>query len=91
MLAETIATINGAVVFGLERNLCFLTAIRAGYGKHLPVFAAVAIAFAFVAAVAATYGFVLKTAFLIEFLFARAEDEFFSAVLTHECFVFKSH
>ena len=91
MLAETIAAINGAVVFGLEWNLSFLAAFGADDRKHLARLAAVTSALAFVAAIAATYGFVLESAFVVKFLFARAEDEFFSAVLAHECFVFKSH
>ena len=91
MFAETIAAVDGAIVFGLERNLGFLAAFRADDGKHLAGLSAVAIAFAFVAAVSATYGLILEAALLIKFLFARAEDEFFSAVLAHECFVFKSH
>ena len=90
MLAETIAAVNGAVVFRLERNLSFLAAFGAGHGKHLPLFA-VAGAFAFVSAVTATHGLVLEAAFLVKFLFACAEDKFFAAVLAHEGFVFKSH
>ena len=42
-------------------------------------------------AIAATCRLVLEALFRIKFLFARAEDEFFSAVLAYECFVFKSH
>ena len=91
MFAETIAAINRAFVLGFERHFRFFAAFRARYGKHLAVLSAVAIASAFVAAVAATHGFVLESAFVVKFLFARAEDEFFSAVLAHECFVFKSH
>ena len=91
MFAEAVAAVDGAVVLGLEGNFGFLAAVRADDGKHLALFAAVAVALTFVAAVAATYWFVFKAALMIEFLFACAEDEFFSAVLTHECFVFKSH
>jgi hypothetical protein len=92
MFTETFATINGAIVLGLERNFGFFTAFRAGYREHLTlVFAAVTSAFTFVTAIAATHGLVFKALFGVKFLFARAEDEFFSAVLAHECFVFKSH
>ena len=91
MLAKTIATINGAVVSGLEGNFGFLAAVRADDLEHLTRLVAVTSALAFVTAVAATRGLVLEALFGIKFLFARAEDEFFSAVLAHECFVFKSH
>ena len=91
VFAEAITAVNRAVVFGFKRHFRFLTAFRARYGKHLAVLSAVAIASAFVAAVAATYGFVLESAFVVKFLFARAEDKFFSTVLAHECFVFESH
>ena len=91
MFAETIATINGAIVSRLERDFRFLAAFRANHGEHLPLFAAVAVAFAFVAAITATHRLVFEAALLIEFLFACAENKFFSAVLAHECFVFKSH
>ena len=91
MFAETIAAINRAIVFGLERNFCFLAALRADNFEHLALLAAVARTFALVATVTATHRLVFKAAFMIKFLFARAEDEFFSAVLAHEGFVFKSH
>ena len=91
MFAEAVTAVNGAVVFRLERDFGFLAAFRAGHLEHLPRFAAVAGAFTFVAAVPAAHGFILEAAFVVEFLFARSEDEFFSAVLAHEGFVFKSH
>ena len=84
MFVEAFAAINWAFVFRLERYLSFLAAFRADDREHLTRFAAFASAFTFVPAIAAARRF-------IKFLFARAEDEFFSAVLAHECFVFKSH
>ena len=91
MLAETIAAVDGAVILRLERNFGFLAAIGADDGEHLATFAAVAVTSAFVAAITATHGLILEAALVVKFLFARAEDEFFSAVLAYEGFVFKSH
>ena len=91
MFAEAVTAVNGAVVLRLKGHFGFLAAVRANDGKHLPLFAAFAVAFTFVAAVAATHGFILEALFGVEFLLARAEDEFFSAVFAHEGFVFKSH
>ena len=91
MFAEAVAAIDRTIVLGLERNLGFLAAIGAGHGEHLPTFVAVAIASAFVATIPAPYRLILEAAFTVKFLFARAEDEFFPAVLANECFVFKSH
>ena len=91
MLAEAIATVNGAIVLGFKRDFGFLAALRADYRMHLPLLFAVAMTFALVTAVAATHRLIFKALFRIKFLFARAENKFFSAVLAHECFVFKSH
>ena len=91
MFAETISAVYGAIISRLERNFSFFAAVRADYLKHLPLFAAVAITFAFIAAITATHRFVFETALLIKFLFSCAEDKFFAAVLAHEGFVFKSH
>ena len=87
MFAEAFAAINRTFVFRLERYFGFFAAFRANYRKHLTRFAAFASAFTFVAAIAATCRLILEAFFGIKFLFARAEDEFFSAVLAHECFV----
>ena len=91
MFAEAVTAINGAVILRFEGHFGFLAAVRADDGKHLPLFAAFAVALTFVAAVAATHRLVFEALFGVEFLFARAEDEFFSAVFAHEGFVFKSH
>ena len=60
MLTETIATVNGAFVFGFKRNFGFLAAIRAGYFEHLTRLAAVASVFTFVAAISATHRLILE-------------------------------
>ena len=91
MFVEAFAAINGAFVSWLERYFSFLAAFRAGDLEHLARFAAFAGAFTFVTTIAAARRLILEAFFGIKFLFARAEDEFFSAVLAHECFVFKSH
>ena len=91
MFAEAVTAVNGAIILRLKGDFGFLAAVRADDGKHLALFAAVAVALTFVAAVAATHGLVLEALFGVEFLFACAEDEFFSAVFAHEGFVFKSH
>jgi len=91
MFVKAIAAVNWAVISRLERDFSLFSAFGAGYSEHLPLFAAVAMAFTFVAAFTTPHGLILKAAFLIEFLFARTEDEFFAAVLAYECFVFKSH
>ena len=91
VLAETILAVNGAVVLRLEWDFGFLAAFGANYAEHLPLLAAVATASAFIATIPTTHRLIFKAAFLIKFLFARAEDKFFTAVFAHECFVFKCH
>ena len=91
MLAETVAAIDGTIILRLERDFGFLATVGASHGKHLATFDAVAVTFTFATTIAATHGLILETFFSIEFLFARAENKFFSAVLAYEGFVFKSH
>ena len=91
MLAETVAAIDGTIILRLERDFGFLAAIGTSHGEHLATFDAVAAAFTFATAIATTYRLILETFFRVEFLFARCESKFFSAVLAYEGFVFKSH
>ena len=91
MFGEAVAAVNRTLISRLERNFGFLAAVGADDGEHLAVLAAITVAAALVAAVAAARGLVLEAFFGVKFLFARAEDEFFTAVLAYECLVFESH
>ena len=91
MLAETVATIDGTIILRLERDFGLLAAVSASHCEHLATFDAVTAALTFAAAIATTHGLILETFLRVEFLFARTENKFFSAVLAYEGFVFKSH
>lgn len=76
---EAFAAINGSVVAGLERNLCFLAAVCAGRGEKFSGCSAGVLLCN--AASLASLRLVLKALLFEEFLFACREDKFLTAVL----------
>ena len=81
MLAETVAAIDVTIILRLERDFGLLAAVSASHCEHLATFDAVTAALTFAAAIATTHGLILETFLRVEFLFARTENKFFSAVL----------
>ena len=90
-LVEAVTTINRAVVLRLERNLCFLAALRANNRVHLTLLSAITIPAALVTAVPATGRLVLKPLLGIEFLLTCTENKFLAAILAYQRLVFESH
>ena len=91
MFAEAVAAIYRTIVLGKERNFGFFAAIGADHFVHLTSLAAIMIATTLIPTVAATCRLVLEALFRVEFLLARAEDKFFTAVFADQCLVLKCH
>ena len=89
MSVEAIPAVNRAVVYGLERHLCFLAAIGAGDGEHFP--AAVTLLFADGPAVRATGRLVQKAFFSVKFLLGCGKQKFLATFLANQGFVCKCH
>ena len=82
---KTVAAINRSVVNGLERKLCFFSAVCTGCGVHFSLrFACIP---SCITASFASLRLVLEAFFRIEFLLARGEYEFVAAVFANQCFV----
>ena len=80
-LSEALAAENGTVGLGLEGNLCFATATRAGSSEELT--GATGSVLASVTAGLAALGLVLEAALSVESLFAGGEHELIAALSFH--------
>lgn len=88
MLGETFRAVNGLVAGGLEGNRVGLAAIVANYFEAAALGAAAG-GFTVRSAALAAGGFVLEALFRIELLLTCGENEFASAILANQYFVFK--
>ena len=85
-LCKAFAAINRSVLTRLKGNFCYSTAGITSCLKPLTL--ATAGVFACITASLATLGLINKAFFSIEFLFTGGENEFLSAFLASESFVF---
>ena len=80
-LSEALAAVNGTVISGSERNLCYTAAGSTGSLEHFSF--TLSAVLACVAAALASLRLVLKALFSVKFLFACREYELFAALFAY--------
>lgn len=83
---KAIAAINRSVACGLERNLCFATAVSASCCKVFSLRSGCVLSC--ITARLASLGFVLESFRSIKFLLFSCENKLVFAIFTNQCFVF---
>jgi hypothetical protein len=88
VLSETVAAVNWAVCFWLERHCSCLATIGADYLKAAALVLRI---FELAAAIRASFWLILKAFFGVKFLFTGCERKVAITISTFESFVFVTH